>query len=107
PCNARRVSPRFKEIAVTRTPTSSRSGSRNSTGLIASRPGAAVSTTTARMVCGMRVLLGSAVIAQYRRARDDDLAFRSQPHEIDRVHIVGRARIIGRHRAASDLGGAI
>ena len=34
------VSPRFSEIAVTRTATSSRSGSRNSTGRIASLPGA-------------------------------------------------------------------
>src|SRR5438874_13312583 len=27
-------------------------------------------------------------------ARDDDLALGGQPHEIDRVHIIGRARII-------------
>ncbi len=52
-CKARRVSPRFSEIAVTLTPTSSRSASRNSTGLTASFPGAAGSTTTARIVCGM------------------------------------------------------
>ena len=44
------------QIAVTRTDTSSRSGSRNSTGLITSRPGASGSTTTARTSRGMRIL---------------------------------------------------
>jgi hypothetical protein len=52
-CTARPVSPRLSEIAVTRTVTSSRSGSRSSTGLIANFPGAAGSTTTARTCQGM------------------------------------------------------
>src|SRR3954468_3469391 len=104
-CKARRVSPRFSEIAVTLTPTSSRSGSRNSTGLIASFPGAAGSTTTARICCGISASL--CVVPRYRLAADDDLAGGSQSHQIDRADIIGRSRVIGRHRAAADLRGAI
>src|SRR5262249_3541393 len=99
-CKARRVSPRFNEIAVTLTTTSSRSGSRNSTGFIASFPAAAGSTTTARMVCGIG--LSPDVLAGH-----DDIAAPGQPDEVDRADIIGGARVIGRNGAVADLGGAI
>ena len=44
--------------ALTRTATSSRSGSRNSTGHIVSFPEAAGSTTTARICCGISASAG-------------------------------------------------
>ena len=55
------------EHAVTRTVTSSRSGSRNSTASIASFPGAVGSTTTARTCRGMGVLLSARTYSDVRR----------------------------------------
>ncbi len=100
-CNARLVSPRLSEIAVTLTCTSSRSGSRNSAGRIASFPCASGSTTTARICVGIGSPPIAAALPRFiRPARSRDRPRPPRQTSADR-----RAGWRGRRGACAPEGG--